>query len=83
LLVCFLLLQPSSASVERVFSMLRATITEQQEKMLEDQQELRIRTRYSMKKKRCRSRGNVEKVYFSGSRRGDSVTFAACGAFYY
>jgi hypothetical protein len=38
--------------------MLRATITEQQEKMLEDQQEkmlddqqeLRIRTRYSMKK---------------------------------
>jgi hypothetical protein len=46
----FSLLQPSSASVERVFSMLRATITEQQEKMLEDQQELRIRTRYSMKK---------------------------------
>jgi hypothetical protein len=31
-------------------SMLRATITEKQEKMLEDQQELRIRTRYSMKK---------------------------------
>jgi hypothetical protein len=31
-------------------SMLRATITEQQEKMLEDQQELRIRTGYSMKK---------------------------------
>jgi hypothetical protein len=46
----FSLLQPSSASVERVFSMLRATVTEQQEKMLEDQQELRIRIRYSMKK---------------------------------
>ncbi len=46
----FSLLQPSSASVERVFSMLRATVIEQQEKMLEDQQELRIRMRYSMKK---------------------------------
>jgi hypothetical protein len=46
----FSLLQPSSASVERVFSMLRAAVTEQQEKMLEDQQELRIRMRYSMKK---------------------------------
>jgi hypothetical protein len=45
----FVLLQPSSASVERVFSMLRATVSEQQERMLEDQQELRIRKRYSMK----------------------------------
>jgi hypothetical protein len=45
----FLLLQPSSASVERVFSMLRATVTEQQERMLEDQQELRIRMRFSRK----------------------------------
>jgi hypothetical protein len=46
----FALLHPASASVERVFAMLRATVTEQQELMLEDQQELRIRTRYSMKK---------------------------------
>ena len=45
----FVLLQPSSASVERVFSMLRATVSEQQERMLEDQQELRIRIRYSKK----------------------------------
>lgn len=46
----FVLLQPSSASVERVFSMLRATVSEQQERMLEDQQELRIRMRFSMKR---------------------------------
>jgi hypothetical protein len=50
LLVCFLCCSHHPLSVERVFSMLRATITEQQKKMLEDQQELRIRTRYSMKK---------------------------------
>ncbi len=45
----FVLLQPASASVERVFSMLRAAVTEQQERMLEDQQELRTRIRYSKK----------------------------------
>lgn len=45
----FVLLQPSSASVERVFSMLRAAVTEQQERMLEDQQELRIRIRFTKK----------------------------------
>ena len=45
----FVLLQPSSASVERVFSMLRATVSEQQERMLEDQQELRVRIRFTKK----------------------------------
>jgi hypothetical protein len=47
----FTLLQPSSASAERVFSMLRAFLSEQQEKMLEDQLELRARKRFHMKKK--------------------------------
>lgn len=57
----FALLQPSSASVELVFSMLPATVTAQQEKMLEDQEELRIRTRYSMKKHVV----DPERSYFS------------------
>jgi hypothetical protein len=46
----FTLLQPSSASAERVFSVLRASTSEQQDLMLQDQQELRIRMRFSMKK---------------------------------
>jgi hypothetical protein len=47
----FTLLQPSSASVERAFSMLRGAVTEHQERMLEDQQELRIRKRFNNKNK--------------------------------
>jgi hypothetical protein len=46
----FTLLQPSSASAERVFSVLRGSTSEQQDLMLQDQQELRIRMRFSMKK---------------------------------
>jgi hypothetical protein len=43
------------------------TVTEQQERMLEDQQELRIRTRFSMKKKTWIP-SQREKVTFQASR---------------
>jgi hypothetical protein len=45
----FTLLQPSEASVERLFSMMRNAVDDSQESMLEDQVELRIRTKFRMK----------------------------------
>lgn len=45
----FAMTQPSTASVERAFSMLRACIGDQQTHTLEDMVDLRIRTRFTMK----------------------------------
>jgi hypothetical protein len=45
----FTLLQPSEASVERLFSVMRNAVDDSQERMLEDQVELRVRTKFRMK----------------------------------
>jgi hypothetical protein len=45
----FTLLQPSEASVERLFAVMRNAVDESQESMLEDQVELRVRTKFKMK----------------------------------
>lgn len=45
----FALMQPSTASVERGFAMLRACVSAQQTDMLEDMIELRVRKRFFMK----------------------------------
>jgi hypothetical protein len=45
----FTLLQPSEASCERLFSILRHSVDDSQERMLEDQVELRVRVRFSKK----------------------------------
>ena len=46
----FSLLQPSSASAERGFSMMRNAVSDNQTNMLEDMRELRVQKRFRMKK---------------------------------